>query len=94
MVGAGWFAFVMMLASLAGGYFTGRFRRRNANVPLDEREARDGAHGLLMWALIFILGVCIAAAIAAGAARGIASAAGGAASVAAQSVPRIKWGPS
>ncbi|MDP1639623.1 MAG: hypothetical protein Q8L61_01735, partial [Hyphomicrobium sp.] len=92
VVGVGWFAFVMMLASLAGGYFTGRFRRRTANVPLDEREARDGAHGLLMWALSFMFGVSIAAAIAVGATRGIASAAGGAATVAAQSVPQDQVG--
>lgn len=92
VIGAGWFAFVMMLASLSGGYFTGRFRRRSANVPLDEREARDGAHGLLMWALSFMLGVCVAAAIASGAARGVASAAGGAANVAAQNAPQDRVG--
>lgn len=92
VISIGWFAFVMMLASVAGGYFTGRFRRRTANVPLDEREARDGAHGLLMWALSFLLGVCVAAAIAAGTARTVASAAGGAASVAAQTVPQDQVG--
>ncbi len=93
VISVGWFAFVMMLASVAGGYFTGRFRRRAANaVPLDEREARDGAHGLLMWALSFMLGVFIASAIAAGAARGVAAAAGGAASVTAQAIPQDRVG--
>ena len=88
MIGAGWFALVMMGSSLAGGYFTGRFRRRMGSVPREEREARDGAHGLLMWALSFVIGVMLAYSIAQGAAQVTASAAGGAASVAAQRVPQ------
>jgi len=57
-------------------------------VPREEREARDGAHGLLMWALSFVIGVMLAYSIAQGAAQVTASAAGGAASVAAQRVPQ------
>ena len=83
IIGAGWFALVMMGSSLAGGYFTGRFRRRMGGVPVDERKARDGAHGLLMWALSFVIGVIFAYAIAQSAAQVTASAAGGAASMAA-----------
>ena len=88
LIGVAWFALVMMGSSMAGGYFTGRFRRRVASVPQNEREARDGAHGLLMWALSFVIGVFVAYAVAAAAASGVASAVGGAASVAAQTVPR------
>ena len=86
IIGVAWFALVMIGASLAGGYFTGRFRRRSGAVPLDERTARDGAHGLLMWALSFVIGVWLAYALAAGAARTAASATGEAASIAAQNV--------
>ncbi|MDP2409313.1 MAG: hypothetical protein Q8M26_03400 [Pseudolabrys sp.] len=88
IIGVAWFSLVMMGTAIVGGYFTGRFRRRSGSVPLEEREARDGAHGLLMWAMSFVFGVAIAYAVASGAAQGIGSVAGGAASVAAQNVPQ------
>jgi len=88
IIGVAWFALVLMGSAIAGGYFTGRFRRRSGAVPLDEREARDGAHGLLMWSLSFVFGVAMAYAVASGTAQGIGSVAGGAASVAAQTVPQ------
>lgn len=92
IIGAAWFAVVMMGSSLAGGYFTGRFRRRMGGVSREEREARDGAHGLLMWALSFAVGIVLAYSIAQSAAQVTASAAGGAASVAAQRVPQDRVG--
>lgn len=92
VIGAGWFALVMIGSSLAGGYFTGRFRRRSGSVAADERQARDGAHGLLMWAVSFLIGVILAYLLAQGAAQVAASAAGGAASMTAQGVSSDRVG--
>ena len=88
IIGIAWFSVVMIGSALAGGYFTGRFRRRTGMVPLDERQARDGAHGLLMWAVSFLIGMFLAYVVVAGAASGIASATGQAASSIAQNVPQ------
>lgn len=92
IIGAVWVAVVMMGSALLGGYFAGRFRRRTGAVPLDEREARDGAHGLLTWALSFVVGISLAWAAASGAMQGVASVAGGAASAAAQNLPQDRAG--
>ena len=89
IVGVAWVSVAMILSFLVGGYFTGRYRRPVGDtMSREETEARDGAHGVLVWALSLLLGVSLAAMIAAGAARGTASAVGGAAAVAAQNVPR------
>lgn len=88
IIGVAWFSIAMIGAALAGGYFTGRFRRHSGTVPLDEREARDGAHGLLMWAVSFVIGVSIAYLVVAGTAQNIATATGQAASAIAQNVPQ------
>jgi hypothetical protein len=50
IIAVAWFVIVMIGSFLVGGYFAGRFR-----TPIElrsaEREIRDGAHGLLVWAL-------------------------------------------
>jgi len=88
IIGVAWFSVVMIGSALAGGYFTGRFRRRTGTVPLDERQARDAAHGLLMWAVSFIVGMALAYMVVAGTARGAASAVGQAAAGVAQTIPQ------
>lgn len=45
-----WGMWVQMLAAFAGGYLAGRMRRPVPGSPQHEREMRDGAHGLLVWA--------------------------------------------
>jgi hypothetical protein len=49
----------MIGSFLVGGYFAGRFR-----TPIElrsaEREIRDGAHGLLVWALRLAVGLALA----------------------------------
>lgn len=45
-----WGIWVQVLASLAGGYLAGRMRRPIAGAQSHEREMRDGAHGVLVWA--------------------------------------------
>jgi len=52
----------LLLSSLAsfalGGYLAGRVRSTWSTTP-DEVEFRDGAHGLLVWALAVVLGVLL-----------------------------------
>jgi hypothetical protein len=45
-----WGIWIQVLAAFAGGYLAGRMRRPVAGSKAHEREIRDGAHGLLVWA--------------------------------------------
>jgi hypothetical protein len=45
---------------MAGGYITGRLRRRFADATEHESDVRDGAHGLLVWAGALVVGAIIA----------------------------------
>lgn len=56
-----WFAWVMVTGFGAGGYLAGRMRRRAGDAKAEEVEARDGAHGLLVWATGAVLGMILAA---------------------------------
>jgi hypothetical protein len=55
-----WFLWVQISSFMAGGYLTGRLRRRHFDADEDESDLRDGAHGLLVWAGAAILGTMIA----------------------------------
>src|SRR5690606_5763350 len=57
---ATWFLWVQGSSFMAGGYLTGRLRRRNFDADEDESDLRDGAHGLLVWAGAVIIGAVIA----------------------------------
>ncbi|WP_240231528.1 hypothetical protein [Devosia lacusdianchii] len=57
---ASWFLWVQISSFMAGGYITGRLRRRYFDATEDESDLRDGAHGLLVWAGAAILGAVIA----------------------------------
>ncbi len=46
-----WGIWIQMLASMSGGYFAGRMRRPVVGGVHHEREMRDGAHGLIVWAV-------------------------------------------
>lgn len=59
-----WLLWVQLLASLVGGYVTGRLRTA-VSVSDHEREMRDGMHGLLVWASSTVLVAIGAAAVAA-----------------------------
>jgi hypothetical protein len=59
---ASWLLWVMISAFMAGGYVTGRLRRRFHDATADESDVRDGAHGLLVWAGGLVLGGVLAAA--------------------------------
>jgi hypothetical protein len=57
---ASWFLWVQISSFMAGGYLTGRLRRRHFDATEDESDVRDGAHGLLVWAGAAVLGTLIA----------------------------------
>lgn len=50
-----WVIWVTVASYVAGGYVCGRLRRRVVDAPRDEVEARDGAHGLVVWAVGMIV---------------------------------------
>ena len=60
IVAALWFLWVQISSFMAGGYLTGRLRRRHFDANEDESDLRDGAHGLLVWAGAAILGTVLA----------------------------------
>ena len=57
-------------AFASGGYVAGRMRRRVSSAATHETEVRDGAHGLVVWALGALLFSYLAASSAAGLASG------------------------
>ena len=72
---ASWFLWVQISSFMAGGYLTGRLRRRYFDATEDESDLRDGAHGLLVWAGAAILGAVIAVGGIGAAANAVGSAA-------------------
>lgn len=62
-----WIIVTQWLASLVGGYLTGRLRTRWTNVHTDEVFFRDTAHGFIMWSLstLLVAGVLVSAGIGA-----------------------------
>jgi hypothetical protein len=85
IMAAAYFSVVMIGSFLVGGYFAGRYRRpAGGSTSVEERQSRDGAHGLLMWAVSVLLGLGMAYCMAALTARNVATVVGGAAAGAAQ----------
>ena len=71
------FAFLTMVGSYAlGGYIAGRMRTPFSGVSSDETMARDGVHGLTVWAVSTIIGAILAFAVVSGAVKTATSAAG------------------
>lgn len=77
-----WFAWVMVTGFGAGGYVTGRMRRRAGDATAHEVELRDGTHGLMVWATGVLVGTVLAAMGAGGLISAGASAVGSAAETA------------
>lgn len=75
---ASWFLWVQISSFMAGGYLTGRLRRRHFDASEDESDMRDGAHGLLVWGGALSVG----AVLAVGGIGAFANAAGNAAATA------------
>jgi hypothetical protein len=55
-----WLLWVQISSFIAGGYLTGRLRRRKHDATEDESDIRDGSHGLIVWALGALIGAFIA----------------------------------
>jgi hypothetical protein len=78
-----WFAWVMVTGFGAGGYLAGRLRRKFGDATADEVGVRDGAHGLMVWAVGALVGMVLAATGVGGMLSAGASAAGSATNTAA-----------
>lgn len=81
-----WILWVQLMASLAGGYLSGRMRRRVGNATESESDIRDGSNGLVMWALSTVVAAFVAWSGVTGAALVAGQVASGAATVAAEAV--------
>ena len=77
-----WVLWIAVSSFVAGGYLAGRLRRRIYDASEHESDIRDGAHGLIVWAIgALLIGYLTTSAIT-GAAKSVAMAgAGGAAAV-------------
>lgn len=82
LVGALWLAVIALSASTAGGYLAGRMRMPLAAADPNEREFRDGVHGLTVWAVSTTIALLAASVLALSASAGVT-----AASVAATDIP-------
>jgi hypothetical protein len=72
-----WALWVQLSSYMAGGYITGRLRQRIGDAKPHEVEMRDGAHGLVMWAVGVVLSSLIAGWIAMAGGPAAAKVAGG-----------------
>jgi hypothetical protein len=77
-----WLVWVQVSSFMAGGYVTGRMRRRAYDASEHESDVRDGMHGLVMWGTGVLIGALFLALSAGGAATTAVTAAGGAAQAA------------
>lgn len=68
-----WFVWVEVSSFMAGGYLTGRMRRRAYDASPHESDVRDGIHGLLVWGLGTLLGAFLAVAGIAGVASSVST---------------------
>lgn len=83
-----WFVWVAVTSFAAGGYLAGRMRRPVHAVSVDESETRDGAHGIVVWAV----GALVGATLAASGVSGVIGAAGSAAGTATQAATEAVGG--
>lgn len=72
-----WLVIVQVWSFLAGGYVTGRMRRRAYDATEHESDVRDGMHGLLVWGTGVIIGGLILASGGSGLLGATAQATGG-----------------
>lgn len=51
-----WFTWITVSSFITGGYLTGRLRRPIEGATPHEVHVRDGAHGLIVWAVAVVIG--------------------------------------
>ncbi|MFZ3359540.1 MAG: hypothetical protein WCA56_10545 [Xanthobacteraceae bacterium] len=90
VIGALWLVFAQAVGFATGGYVAARLRRSPTPMHSDEVKFRDGANGLVVWAI----GVVVTSVVLAGAVAKVGSAVGSAASTAAVSVASETQAPS
>jgi hypothetical protein len=73
---ASWLLWVQISSFMAGGYLTGRMRRRANDATEHEADVRDGAHGLIVWGGSLVIGALIAVSGLGAAATAVGNAAG------------------
>jgi len=56
-----WLLWMQLMASMSGAYLAGRMRSPWSNTTAHESDLRDGAHGLLVWALSSLVAAITAA---------------------------------
>ncbi len=81
-----WFIWVAITSIGAGGYLAGRLRRPVGGSNADERETRDGAHGVLVGVTSALVGAVLATAGVTGVVGAAGSAVGTAAQTATEAV--------
>jgi hypothetical protein len=81
-----WFLWVAISSFAAGGYLAGRMRRPVSVVSTDDTEVRDGANGIVVWAVGLIVASMLAASGVSGVVGAAGSAVGGAAQAATDAV--------
>jgi hypothetical protein len=87
---ASWLIWVVVSSLMAGGYLTGRLRRRAHDASEHEVDVRDGAHGLIVWGGAMVIGAVLAfsgvSAVITGVGSAVSNVAGTAATAAAEAV--------
>ena len=67
-----WTTWVVVSSFMAGGYLSGRLRRRAFDATAHEIEVRDGSHGIVVWALgVLVAGYLTASGITSLAGAGV-----------------------
>jgi hypothetical protein len=69
-----WVLWIAVSSFVAGGYLAGRMRRRIHDASEHESDIRDGAHGIIVWAIGALLIGYLATSSITGAAKSVASA--------------------
>ncbi len=85
-------AISMVAVYMLGGYIAGRMRKRVDAADKDEITARDGIHGLVVWALGMLVGGMLAMNAVGSGARAVGSAAGTAVEAAGSAVGGVAQG--
>jgi len=81
VIGALWLVFAQAVGFATGGYIAGRLRRTPTPVHTSEVKVRDGANGLLVWAIGVVVSSLILATALAKVGSAVGSAAAGTAAV-------------
>jgi hypothetical protein len=84
-----WLLAVQLVSFMAGSYLAGRLRLPLGRASREEKDLRDGTHGLLVWALGTLVGAVLLASGLSGAAQTAVSAAGSAAENVASATSRL-----